>query len=150
MRLWSADVSPPQPSHDVDFRFDTFSFRVCSRGGPHIHWRAAAARHDGALRTSLPCSPPWISMNFSSREVKTVTLWIILWGRNVPCGTGVHWGETMIDASRTQAPEFIRWDNATSEKLSAHTHIHAISKLCKWCRFLCCSFRMISNQVAYS
>lgn len=93
-----------------------FCFWLHSRGGPHIHWRAAAAGHDGALRTSLPCSPPWISMDFNARKVKRITFWIILWGRNVPCGTGVHWGETMIDTGRAQAlcPEYTRWDNKSS------------------------------------
>lgn len=97
-----------------------------SRAGPHNCWRAAAAGHDGALRTSLPCSPPWIPMDFNGRAVRRITFWIILWGRNAPCGTGAHWRGTMIDTGRTQAlyPECERWEYEAQNIECKHTHTH--------------------------
>lgn len=79
----------------------------------HTHTAAAAAGHNGAVRTGLQCSLPWIPMDFSIRAAKTVASWIMFAGRKRLCGPGVPWGATVIDSRQTQAlcPEAARWEN---------------------------------------
>lgn len=77
------------------------------------HTHTAAAGHNGAVRTGLQCSLPWIPMDFSIRAAKTVASWIMFAGRKRLCGPGVPWGATVIDSRQTQAlcPEAARWEN---------------------------------------
>lgn len=91
-------------------------FWLHSRAGPHNRWRAAAAGHNAALRTILPCTPSWISMDFSARAARRVTFWIIPQRRKVLCGTELHWGGTVIGTvtALAHSPEFARWDNMSS------------------------------------